>query len=158
MEAKHVILGTVGLGIVLGVVALTRKKETPDALPEPRPDRTVPEEQSARAPATPAAYLTGTSLAMRQGGRYRARLNTAAGTGPFATDATRERLAAALDKLGFRDTIVYMTPAELPGWSAEDAGPANPAARWFFGRWGVADLEVPRPSSLESIRLTSARG
>lgn len=153
LETKHVILGTIGVGIVLGLVALSRKKAEPGALSSPEEPGALP----SALPGEPrSTVLTGETLKFRQGGRYRARIDTTGGGEPFAPSSTREAIGQALYKLGFRDLIVYMAKDELVGWAEPDINDA-PNARWFFGRWGVPDLEVSRPAAITSIRLTSAR-
>jgi len=162
-------LGVVGLG-VLGVVTLTKKKESAAPTPPPQPPGIVPPgilpTPTPPAPAGPSGLVfatDATNVHLRQDQYYRGRLNMGAGSLagllPFAPAATEEDIGRGLASIGLKDVRVYMNVSNLPSdWPRETAQNTEAGTRWFQGQWGGATATLPKPAQVEAVWVTASPG
>jgi hypothetical protein len=150
------VVGAIGVGVAAGVVyAFTRKKEPAVVPPAIAPSPAL--EPTVATPAPPRVSLAYQSspLHPRQGVRYRARLLASVSTlAPFSLAASDEDVGKAWAALGFASVRVFSKASELPAtWPAQEVL-AAPGTRWVEGTWGLATVDLTRPSAVAAMWQT----
>lgn len=103
--------------------------------------------------------LLGDPLTLVKGQYYRGRLVVSGTNIPFTADATVDVLSKSLAALGFADIHVFMTLKDLPtDWPSNQVNSQRIALstdiRYFQGVWQAANINLPRPSTLDAFWAT----
>jgi len=103
-------------------------------------------------PASPAGggMLSGLLLPnpapLVQGQRYKARLELSG----IQAYGSRAQIKSTFEDLGFTNTTVYMSQAELPaGWPGLALANVTSNSRWAEGTWGQASQAVTTPPQIQ---------
>ena len=96
----------------------------------------------------PSGMLLPNPAPLRQGARYRSRLELGALEAGLATP---ERIRSQFESLGFSNVVVYTMLNQVPpGWPPQALANATGRSRWVEGTWSQPSQSIAKPPQIQN--------
>ena len=96
----------------------------------------------------PSGQLLPNPAPLRQGARYRSRLELGALEAGLATP---ERIRSQFESLGFSNVVVYTMLNQVPpGWPPQALANATGRSRWVEGTWNQPSQSIVKPPQIQN--------